>query len=240
LELPIFSSGVFFLSPLRVWGCLFFHQRSFFLAPWVFGVASFFIRGLFLGTLHVWVASFFIGGLLSQWVRGLIARLCSWLRYLVPGRPSNAKLTLLAILTLRSHSFGERSFYCCFGVHWLHLIKNLTPLRASPVKKWVRALKTSVRCYSCRGGSFIVHETSIYSFDLNKKQWFSAFQEWSNTRPWGSDRRYAPGLNFSVTTIKNTSKNREGAIKIVDEWLNTQSWGLTNRNNGEIFSNRLI
>jgi hypothetical protein len=37
--------------------------------------------------------------------------------------------------------FRERIFYCCFGVHRRHLIKNLTSLRVSPVRKRVQALE---------------------------------------------------------------------------------------------------
>jgi heme/copper-type cytochrome/quinol oxidase subunit 3 len=37
--------------------------------------------------------------------------------------------------------FGEQSFYYCFRVHSIHLIKNFTPLCASPVRKRVRPLE---------------------------------------------------------------------------------------------------
>jgi heme/copper-type cytochrome/quinol oxidase subunit 3 len=42
--------------------------------------------------------------------------------------------------------FGEGIFYCFFGVHGLRLIKNITPLWVSPVRKkaqaseWKRAM----------------------------------------------------------------------------------------------------
>jgi heme/copper-type cytochrome/quinol oxidase subunit 3 len=38
--------------------------------------------------------------------------------------------------------FGEQSSYYCFGVHGLHLIKKLTPLWASLVRKRLWALKS--------------------------------------------------------------------------------------------------
>jgi hypothetical protein len=40
--------------------------------------------------------------------------------------------------------FGEGSFYYFFGIHGLRLIKNLTPLRVSPMRKRVRALKSKI------------------------------------------------------------------------------------------------
>jgi hypothetical protein len=55
---------------------------------------------------------------------------------------SNNKLTLLAILTLYDQCFGEENFYYDFGIHRFCLVKNLTPLRVSPVRKRVRALKS--------------------------------------------------------------------------------------------------
>jgi hypothetical protein len=62
-------------------------------------------------------------------------------------------------------------------------------------------MKWKIRCYNYYEGSFIVHETSLYSFDLNEKWWrFSAFQECSRTWPWGSDKWYVLGRVFSITT----------------------------------------
>jgi hypothetical protein len=105
--------GVFLIR--ETW-CLFFHRRSSYL-----GLAYQFVRRL------------------SLWARGLIARLCSWLCYSMQKRLSNTELTLLAILTLWPHVFGEWSFYCCFRVHMLRLVKNLTHFWVSPVGKRVRA-----------------------------------------------------------------------------------------------------
>jgi hypothetical protein len=50
-------------------------------------------------------------------------------------RLSNTKLILLAILTLCARCFEEGSFYYGFGIHRLHLVKNLTPLWVSPMRK---------------------------------------------------------------------------------------------------------
>jgi heme/copper-type cytochrome/quinol oxidase subunit 3 len=36
---------------------------------------------------------------------------------------------------LEGSFFGERSFYYCFGIHRLHIVRILTPLRASLVRK---------------------------------------------------------------------------------------------------------
>jgi hypothetical protein len=83
----------------------------------------------------------------------------------------------------------------------LHLIKNLTPLRAFHMRKIVQALKVNVWCYYYYEGSFIAHEASVFTILTNKKRRrLPAFQECSNTLPWGFDRRYASGLDFSITT----------------------------------------
>jgi hypothetical protein len=97
---------------------------------------------------------------LQSW--GLVVRLCSWHHCLAQRCLLNTELTLLVISTLRPHALGERSFYCC-------LIKNLTPLRASPVRKRVQALNVIVRCYYYYEGSFIIHETFVfYKLDLDE------------------------------------------------------------------------
>jgi hypothetical protein len=73
---------------------------------------------------------------------------------------------LVSDFDLGASCFGEQSFYCCFGVHRLCLIKNLTPFWASPVRKRVWALKVIVRCYYYDEGSFIVHKTfAFYMFE---------------------------------------------------------------------------
>jgi hypothetical protein len=43
-------------------------------------------------------------------VRGLIAHLCTWLLYAAQMRLSNMELTLVAILTLKSHALGNEAF----------------------------------------------------------------------------------------------------------------------------------
>jgi hypothetical protein len=39
---------------------------------------------------------------------------------------------------------GREAYISALGLHGLHLIKNLTPSQASPVRKRVRALSTCV------------------------------------------------------------------------------------------------
>jgi heme/copper-type cytochrome/quinol oxidase subunit 3 len=45
---------------------------------------------------------------------------------------------LVSDFDLVASSFGEQSFYCCFGVYGLRLIKSITPLRVSLVRKRVQ------------------------------------------------------------------------------------------------------
>jgi hypothetical protein len=73
---------------------------------------------------------------------------CSWLRCFASYMLSNTRLTLLAILTLYAQRFGEGSFYYSFGIHKLRLIKNLTPLWVSPVRKRVCALESKIAMLS--------------------------------------------------------------------------------------------
>jgi hypothetical protein len=115
------------LASCHFWGASFFIGGLFEPLSVLRG-AAFFIEGFFVPLSVFRGASVFIGGLFEPMSEGLIARLYSWLRYLVQWHLSNAELTLLVILTMNSHSFGQRSFYYCFGIHSLHLIKNLTPL----------------------------------------------------------------------------------------------------------------
>jgi hypothetical protein len=51
---------------------------------------------------------------------------------------SNTNLTLLDISTcveLWSAFLGDQSLYLCLGLQRIHLIKNLTPSQASPVRE---------------------------------------------------------------------------------------------------------
>jgi hypothetical protein len=57
---------------------------------------------------------------------------------------SNTELTLLAILMLCAQCFREGNFYYVFRIHKLLLVKNLTPLPVSPVRKRVQALKNKI------------------------------------------------------------------------------------------------
>jgi hypothetical protein len=89
--------------------------------------------------------------------------------------------------------FGERSFYCYFGVHRRRLIKNIMSLWASPVRKivwalWIKKLLLLQRLVYTSGDLRL-------QFWFNTKKWrrFSVFQEYSRTRPWGSNKRYGPG-----------------------------------------------
>jgi hypothetical protein len=131
-----------------------------FLAPCIF-------KGVFL--IHETRCLFFLLEVFwSQWARGLIACLYSWLHCLAQKPLLNTVLTLLAIST-GSSCFGERSFYYCFEIYRLCLVKNLTLLWASPVRKRVWALKAIVWCYYYDECLFIVHETfALYKFKLNK------------------------------------------------------------------------
>jgi hypothetical protein len=54
---------------------------------------------------------------------------------------SNTKLALLAILMMVITFLGNEAYIIALGLHGLRLIKNLTPSRASPVRKRVRALR---------------------------------------------------------------------------------------------------
>jgi hypothetical protein len=47
--------------------------------------------------------------------------------------------------------FREGSFYYFFGIHGLRLIKNLTPLRVSPVRKrvWAKS-KLAMLCFTTK------------------------------------------------------------------------------------------
>jgi hypothetical protein len=54
----------------------------------------------------------------------------------------NTKLSLLTISILCVQCSGEGSFYYGFRIHRLRLVKNLTPLWVSPIRKIVRALES--------------------------------------------------------------------------------------------------
>jgi hypothetical protein len=49
------------------------------------------------------------------------------------------RANLVSDFDLVATCFGERRFYCCFKVHGLCHIKNLTPLWVFPVRKRVQA-----------------------------------------------------------------------------------------------------
>jgi hypothetical protein len=54
---------------------------------------------------------------------------------------SNTELVLLAILTVVINVLGKKSYIAASGLHGLHLVKNLTPSRTSPVRKRLGATR---------------------------------------------------------------------------------------------------
>jgi hypothetical protein len=60
------------------------------------------------------------------------------LAYLAYELLSNTELALLGILTMAVNILGNEAYIIASGLHGLHLVKNLTPSRASPVRKRVR------------------------------------------------------------------------------------------------------
>jgi hypothetical protein len=183
MGLPLFHQRSLFLSPLHFGVASFFHRRSLFSTPLHFWVAFFFIRGLYFLAPCIGVASFFIWGLyfwtscilglrLFHWrylfLRPLhfviasffIRGLCFWANergvWWYPfGRGSgssernshfsNTELAWLAISTAWYSLFsGKEAYIDASGLHGLRIVKHLTPLRASLVRKRVRALSKCI------------------------------------------------------------------------------------------------
>jgi hypothetical protein len=96
------------------------------MSPFCFGVASFFIGCLYFEPTNRGCnnASSFVA-----------------LAYLVYQLLSNTKLALLAISMVVTNVLGNEDYIIAFRLHGFRLIKNLIPLRASPVRKRVRALR---------------------------------------------------------------------------------------------------
>jgi hypothetical protein len=119
LGLHLFSSKVFVLSPLH------------------FRVASFFIGGIYFNPLHFGVDSFFIGGLYFEPMnKGCYnAPLFVALAYLAYQLLSNTELGLLVISMMVANVLGNEAYIIALGLHGLHLVKNLMPSWASPVRK---------------------------------------------------------------------------------------------------------
>jgi hypothetical protein len=66
--------------------------------------------------------------------------------------------------------FRERCIYYCFGVHRLCLIKNLTPLWATPMRKRVRTLKSKcAMLLSMMKVRLYFTKPSLLQIGLNKK-----------------------------------------------------------------------
>jgi hypothetical protein len=83
LRVPLFHRRSFLWSPLCFRGASFFHQRSFFAEPLVFwGYLFFHLRSFLWSPLCFRGASFLSKVFFIQWVRGIRARLRSWLYYL--------------------------------------------------------------------------------------------------------------------------------------------------------------
>jgi heme/copper-type cytochrome/quinol oxidase subunit 3 len=111
-------------------------------------LAPYVLRGAFM--IHETWCLFFVGGLLF----GFGVSVCTKGETMSEGSNSVPQLMALlfsvkALVEYRANfvsdfdpmasRFGEQSFYYYFGVHGLCLIKNLTPLRVSSVKKKVQA-----------------------------------------------------------------------------------------------------
>jgi hypothetical protein len=84
---------------------------------------------------------------LMSWGEGLIVHILLMVPLFCIKRLSNRKLILLAISSLHTQCFGEGSFYYCFGIHRLHLIKNLTLLRVSPVRKSIAIFEVTLKAH---------------------------------------------------------------------------------------------
>jgi hypothetical protein len=98
--------------------------------------------------------------------------------------------------------FVERSFYYCFGVHKLHLVKNLTPLRASPTRKWVWASKSRCAMLLLRR-RFLYSSWNLHFFqaDLNEKMMKAiCILGMLQHLALRISKEVAPDLDFSMTT----------------------------------------
>jgi hypothetical protein len=89
------------------------------------------------------VDSFFIGGLSFKPTNEGCNNAHSFvaLAFLACHLLSNTELVLLAILMMMMTFLGNEAYIIASGLHGLYLIKNLTPSRASPMRKRVWALR---------------------------------------------------------------------------------------------------
>jgi hypothetical protein len=85
---------------------------------------------------------------LSQWVRGLIACLRSWICYSAQKRLSNTELTLLAISTLWPHALGNEAFIIISGYMGSSSLKISHPCGFSMWGKEYGPWKVNVRHYT--------------------------------------------------------------------------------------------
>jgi hypothetical protein len=97
-----------------------------------------------LSPLHFGVATFFIGSLhFEQMNQGCNnALLFVALVYLAYLLLSTTELALLAISMMAINVLENEAYIIASRLHGLRLIKTPMPLRASPVRKRVRALRT--------------------------------------------------------------------------------------------------
>jgi hypothetical protein len=124
LGLPFFIGDLSF-QPLAFWGCLFFHRGSFFWAHCIFGLA------LFSSEVFFWANEWRL-----QW--------CTFVHgFGLPGVTALVKYRAGVASDFDSgiSVLGKEAYITSLGLHVLHLIKNLTPSRASPIRKRVRALR---------------------------------------------------------------------------------------------------
>jgi hypothetical protein len=130
-------------EPLAFWGCLFFHRRSFFSALYVLRLSLFSSKVFLLSPIHFGVASFFIGYPSFKPMNECYNNAPSFvaLAYLAQQLLSNIELALLAISTMVINILGKEAYITALGLHRLYLVKNLTPSRASPMRKRVQALR---------------------------------------------------------------------------------------------------
>jgi hypothetical protein len=143
-RVSLFLSEIFCASPFVFLGCLFFHRMSFAWAPLHFLGAYFFIANLFCEPLCVFEVRLFSSKdfCVRQWTRGFNNAPLFKAPMFCVKRLSNFQLTLLAVSTMLwlEVFFGTKLCWS-FRVDKLWLIKNLTPLWASPVRKRVWALR---------------------------------------------------------------------------------------------------
>jgi hypothetical protein len=80
------------------------------------------------------------------------------------------RASLVSDFDLVASCFGERSFYCCFRVHGIRLVKNFIPLQVSPVRKRLRAFKSKrVMVLSMTKGHLLLTSPSLFTSCFKQK-----------------------------------------------------------------------